>query len=295
MTTPDLPAGITAVSEPLPGLQIRTDAADADVVLQGAQLTHWQPRDAEPVLWTSAESRWQQGVPVRGGIPICFPWFGPGRTADETNPHPREPAHGWARISTWTLRSASVSEDGIAELEFELEGSSWKDSEYPDVFPHDAVVKYRMRIGRRLELEFEVVAGEVLVDVEQALHTYLAVDDVAEVAIEGLDGAPYLDKVTGEDGVQQGPLTIEGEVDRVHTSDAPVQVVGPQRTLRITKENSASTIVWNPGPTKAGTMADFGDEEYRRMVCVEQGNVLAEAITIAPGHNHVMKVQIEVC
>ena len=174
----ELPAGITLVDDPVPGLRITTPAAEGFVTLQGAHLTHWQPVGADPVLWTSRDSRFARGTAIRGGVPVCFPWFGPGRDQENPGQPSLDPNHGWARLVDWKLCSAGVDEQGQAELTFELDGRQVADQPHPELFPADAVVRYSMRLGAMLDLRLEVIAGEVLVDVEEALHVYFAVEDV---------------------------------------------------------------------------------------------------------------------
>lgn len=294
MSDLSLPPGLTLEAGPLPMIRVSTPAVEAAVTLQGAQLVGWQPAGAEPVLYLSRQSRWQSGAAIRGGIPVCFPWFGGGRdhlaTAAGHAEAGLEPAHGWARVSDWQLFETSVAADGTASLTFELWGADLVDKPHSEHFPADARVRYTMHIGAELLQEFEVISGFSLLDVETLLHTYLAVDDITQVTITGLDGAPYWDKVTGRAARQVGDLVIDGEVDRVHDSSAPARVVGPGRTIEITTTGAGSTVVWNPGAENARGMADFGDQDFRRMVCVESGNVSTAAITVGPGESHVMTV-----
>lgn len=294
MSICELPEGITLVDGPLPEVHVATPAAEGRVAVQGAHITHWQPAGAEPVLWMSKETRRQPGAPIRGGIPVCFPWFGPGRLEGDAASSQLDPGHGWARITDWNLVSARVDDAGVAELVWEITGEMAQGQPHADLFPLDATLRYTMTFGPDLRLSLEVIAGEVLVDVEQALHTYFAIDDLDGLRIEGLDGAPYIDKVTGDQAVHEGDLAIRGEVDRVHDSSAPLRIVDAGRTLRVTSTGTESIIVWNPWVAKSAVMSDFGDEEFREMVCVESGNVMAHAVTVPPGQNHVMTVQYSV-
>lgn len=284
---PELPDGVTFTDDPMPMLRISTAAAQARVALQGAHLTHWQPAGQDPVLWTSSATRWEQGTAIRGGIPVCFPWFGPGRT-DFSHPDPLAPAHGWARVVEWSLLEAEVDDDGTAQLIFEL--PDHQNQPHAEQLPADASLRYTLRIGAGLDLTLEIIAGDILVDVEAAWHTYLAVSDIDETRVEGLDQVGYLDKVSGENEVQQGEVTFAGQVDRVYDASSGVSVVTPHRRLEISTSGTGSTIVWNPGEQKAATMSDVGAGEWRRFACVESGNVLEHAAIVPPGHQHVMRV-----
>lgn len=296
MTAVTLPPGLRLVHEPLPALEITTSAVRAMVTLQGAQITAWQPTGAEPVLYLSEDSRWTPGAAIRGGIPICFPWFGGGRNHLATAAGQPDavvaldPSHGWARVMPWHLVDASVDAAGGATVTFELRGTDAVDRPHADQFPADATVRYTMHLGAELRLEFAVIAGASLLDVETLLHTYLRVDDITATSITGLDTAPYWDKVDQQARKQSGEITITGETDRVYESSAPVRVVTPQRTIEVTTTGSSSTVVWNPWSAKAQSMSDFGDRDFEQMVCVESGNVADQAITVPPGGSHVMTV-----
>lgn len=300
MTDVALPKGVSMVDEPMPAVRISTRAVEATVTLQGAQIVGWKPAGADAVLYLSEDSRWQPGVGIRGGIPVCFPWFGGGRnhlatSASHLEPVVTlEPSHGWARLVDWTLVDASATRDGTVSLTWELSGAALANLPYDRHVPSDASVRYTMHLGAELVLEFEVISGGSLIDVETLLHTYLAVPDVEQVTISGLDQSPYWDKVERKARSQTGDLVISGQVDRVYDTSATVRVATGQRTLEITTTGSKSTVVWNPGAAKAQTMDDFGDQDYRRMVCVESGNVLHNAITVAPGQSQVMTVNYRI-
>ena len=296
MTTVQLPPGLSLVDEPLPAIQVDTPAARATVTLQGAHLTHWQPAGAHPVLFLSPDSQWREGAPIRGGIPVCFPWFGGGRTdlrptaGHSPSPAALDPSHGWARLTDWNLTDAAVAKDGTARLVFELPGSAFTGSPEAGHFPDDALARFTMRIGAELHLEFEVHAGNTLVDVETALHTYFAVSDITAVRIRGLANTSYWDKLDKSVHHQMGDITFTGETDRVHDWDGPVHIVDTDRSIEITSTGANSVVVWNPWILKSRAMPDFGDEDYRHMVCVESGNVLQQAIVVPPGQSHLMSV-----
>lgn len=258
---------------------------------QGAHVWAWQPDGVEhPVIWMSAAAQFEEGRPIRGGVPICFPWFGPGRSGD------LEPLHGFARTQTWHLATVkdTLDRDGRLIVEYTLDESMTGDQ--PN-WPH----RYRATLQAKftpeylgLELQIENV-GEGDITFDEALHTYLHVGDVTKVTISGLDGAQYLDKVTGHDGVvQSGDVTFTGETDRVYTSTGEVVVHDPTlgRDLVITKSGSANTVVWSPWVDKAAAMPDFGDEEWREMLCVEAVNAVADPVTLRPGESHHLKQRI---
>jgi glucose-6-phosphate 1-epimerase len=266
----------------MPRVTVTAPAAEAHVYLHGAHVTHYRPRGGTPVLFLSNESHFAPDKPIRGGVPVIFPWFGP-HPAD-----PTKPAHGWARTRPWTLRNVTEGADrggvGLTLSLGQIDGFA---------------LTCRVRVGPELRLELEVQnVGHAPLKFGEALHTYLAVSDVRQARVEGLDGRAYLDKVDGmKRKTQSGPVTITGETDRVYL-DTPEEVTvhdpGAGRRLTVSKEGSASTVVWNPWVEKAKKLPDFGDDEWPRMLCVETANVAENAVTIAPGRRHVMRALVRV-
>jgi glucose-6-phosphate 1-epimerase len=267
-------------------LEVRTAQCAGRITDHGAQVLGWAPSGESAVLWLSSSAVFADDVAIRGGIPICFPWFGSGRSGALA------PAHGFARLVPWR-RLSSTDDDGVVTVVHELTPPVGSCPDFP--YAYRAVLT--ACFGQRLDLALAIHnEGEVAFDYEAALHTYLAVADATALRIEGLEGAPYLDKVTGTARVQEGPITISGEVDRVYRSDGTVVVVDTigDRRIVVAKDGSRSTIVWNPGQDRARALADFGEAEWNSMVCVETANVGDDAIRLEPGASHRMTVQVSV-
>jgi glucose-6-phosphate 1-epimerase len=278
-----LPNGVARETDPhgLERLRITTPAAEAVVYFQGAHVTHYQSRGQAPVLFMSARSRFAAGQPIRGGVPVIFPWFGP-------HPFdPNAPAHGFARTTAWSLGDVRRSGEAVT---ITLVMGSAKSS---------VRLRYAVTIGAALDLALTVQNQDArALQFQEALHTYLAVSDVGRVSIKGLSGRDYVDKVDGmKRKTQRGALRITGETDRVYldTSDTvTVDDPGMNRRILVSKEGSSSTVVWNPWVEKAVKMPDFGDDEWTRMLCVETANVADNAVTLAPGATHVMRAMVRV-
>lgn len=273
---------------PISGVESHADDTHFGVYDHGAHVWAWQPAGHDPVVWMSERARFEDGKAIRGGVPICFPWFGPGRDGD------LRPAHGFARITKW--RRTDVSEtDGALVVEYELDETIT--GEQPN-WPHPYRATFRASFGRdELAMSLTVEnTGEKEFSFEEALHTYLSVGDVRSVRITGLEGAEYLDKVTGERAEQVGEVEFTSETDRIysHPGELVISDPTPGRRLTISKEGSANTVVWNPWIAKAEAMADFGDDEWTGMLCIEAGNVLDDAITLVPGERHEMVQRITV-
>ncbi len=270
----------------LPGPRTYTTARSvAEVYDHGAHVWSWI-HDGAPVLWQSAESFTEPGKALRGGVPICWPWFGPGRSGDLT------PAHGVARLTEWAL-TETTARDGSIVSTYSLLPADAPGAGLPDGWQ----VAYEVSVGEHLDLALTVANdGPTPFSYEVALHTYLAVGDVREVSVTGLEGASYLDKLTGRREVQDGAIRFVGETDRVYERGADVVVIDPVlgRRLVITAEGSADTVVWNPWIAKAAAMPDFGDDEWPTMLCIEAGNVLEHAVTLEPGSTSTMRYHLAV-
>lgn len=261
----------------------------AQVYFQGAHVAAWHPAgSAHPVLWLSRSSYFEPGRPIRGGVPICFPWFGPHRE------DPSAPAHGFARLREWTLTEAHEDPDGTVRLALELAGE-----DLSPLWPHRFRAVHRIQVGRSLRMALEVRnEGTGSFTFEEALHTYLGVSDIRRVEITGLEGADYLDKMAASARVREGsgPIRFSGETDRIYVDThaaCTVRDSGLSRRIAVSKEGSDATVVWNPWIAKARAMPDFGDDEWTEMVCVETCNVNVHAVTLAPGGIHVMTAVVE--
>jgi glucose-6-phosphate 1-epimerase len=272
------------ITTPLPGVEARRGEAVYRVFDHGAHVCAWGPEAGRPVLWMSSQAILDGRAAIRGGVPVCFPWFGGGPSGA------MKPAHGFARLSTWRLASVAdaVEREGRLVVDYRLDERMV--APQPD-FPHRFETGLRVEFARDyLQIDLEVKnTGEKEFAFEEALHSYLAVGDIRQTRIEGLDGASYLDKTAGAaHRAQRGDVVFEAETDRVYLSQASVAVVDPvwSRRLVVTKGGSAQTVVWNPWEAKAKAMADFGDDEWTGMVCVEAANALDRAVRVSPGASH---------
>ena len=275
----------------LPRLSITTDACVAELYLYGAHLCRWQPRsEPHPVLWMSAASRFEAGAPIRGGVPVCFPWFGP-KAGD-----PSAPVHGVARISTWTLDAIALEPDGALVVRLGLGPGTQAGAGTAQ----NLALAFELRLGGSLSMALTVTnTGESPSAFEEALHSYLAVGDVRRVTVAGLEGAAYLDKVDGAKRKTQTDalITISGETDRLYLdTDAAVTLTDPGfgRRIRVAKTGSRSSVVWNPWVAKSRAMPDFGDDEWPGMICIETANAADNAVTLPPHASHTMTASIGV-
>jgi glucose-6-phosphate 1-epimerase len=271
-------------------LVIGTAQADAEIYLHGAHVTQFQPRGQKPMLFMSGKSWFETGKPIRGGVPICFPWFGPRQDGKPG------PAHGFARLLEWDLIGAQETRDGRVEINFRFVSNAETRKEWDSDFE----VNYRVTVGTALGMELRVLnTSNQPMRFEEALHTYLAVSDVRQVKVEGLAGRSYSDRVgtphTETEGVE--PIRITAETDRIYMNTRTTCVVhdpGQQRRLAVEKTGSDTTVLWNPWIAKAKAMPDFGDDEWPSMLCIEACNVREHAVTLAPDQSHTMEATIRV-
>jgi len=271
-----------------PVADITTGHGTAAVALQGAHLLSWVPADQEPVIWMSKDAQFATGKSIRGGTPVCWPWF--GAHASEA----AFPAHGFARTSLWTVTATEQLPDDNIRISFRFS----VDNHHP-LWPQPMQCELHITCGATLQLELVTTnQGDAAITITEALHTYFAIGDIAAVSVDGLDGCAYLDKPEDFKLKQQhGTITFDNEVDRVYletTGDCLIHDKQWQRTIRIAKSGSASTIVWNPWQQRAAEMGDMGKDGYRSMLCVEGANAADNRIVIAPNGSHTLSVYYSV-
>ena len=273
----------------LPVVAVGNSQASATIALQGAHVMTWTPRGEQPVLWLSRVAKFAAGKSIRGGVPICWPWFGPHAT------EPKYPSHGFARTVMWKVIETQVLRDGSIRLVFELV----QDDATRAFWPHSTEARYIVTVGSSLDLELVTRnTGKTAVVIGGALHTYFGVDDIRTCAVHGLGDSPYLDMVDGGKKKQQvGPVTINAEVDRIYldsTADILIDDPGLNRRIHIAKRGSTSSVVWNPWVDKAVKMGDFGPNGYLNMVCVESSNAATDVVEVPAGGEHRLWVRYSV-
>ena len=267
-------------------LRIANAHAEAEIYLHGAHVTQFQPADESPVLFVSANSEFVEGKPIRGGVPIIFPWFGPREGTE---------LHGIVRLMNWDVAEVRQA-DGETIVALQLDSDS---QPHPN-WPGRCALRYEVSVGRALRLTLRVEnRGEEPFTFEEALHTYFAVGDARRIGISGLQCREFIDKTDNFARKTQSDelLRLNGETDSVYFDAGTRCVIEDEanaRRIAVAKSHSATTVVWNPWIAKAATMPDFGDDEWPQMVCVETCNALDGAITLAPGGSHEMTAVIEV-
>ncbi|MFT7172983.1 MAG: glucose-6-phosphate 1-epimerase [Paracoccaceae bacterium] len=282
--TPEL-----TVTEPEPGfpvIDVQSPVSAATIALHGAQVLTWAPTDHPPVLYVSPKARMTPGTPLRGGVPICWPWFG------EHPEDPSKPFHGFARTRFWELVSGDLV-GKVATIVFKL----LPDEETKALFPFNFELTATIRIADKLRVKFKMTnTDEEPYKVSSALHTYLSLGDIERIQLEGVKGSHYVDRLL-EDPTpiyQEKNLQIKGEVERVYQSMSSVLIrdLDRFRSVFVDKAGSRSTVIWNPWKEKSKALKDLPDKGYKEFVCVECANAGTDKPTLSPGGSHTLETVI---
>jgi len=282
--------GIAAFTDGPGGLvriDLTTSSSQAQVYLHGAHVASFQPADAQPVLFLSKLSQFAEDKPIRGGVPVIFPWFGPRAG------HPDSPSHGFARTLPWELESLTSADDASVDLVLVLESNDATRAEWP----HDFTLRHSISAGPELTMVLEVTnRSDGPFTFEEALHTYFTISDIHDVIVTGFEGAEYLDKVDAARRKTQdrAPIRITGETDRLYLNTRTTCVVedpGMSRRIIVEKSGSDSTVLWNPWSAKAARLTDLGDE-WPGMICIETVNAAENSVTLEPGAKHAMRATV---
>jgi len=263
-------------------IEIDNDKARALVSPYAGQVLSFHPAgEPEDLLFVSEHAYFQPGKAIKGGIPVCWPWFG-------SDPEGKgRPTHGFVRNREWQVLGAAQQDDGATSVRLGIT----PDEAIRALWPHPFELTLEITVGRSLVLTLcSFNPDTVPLTITQGLHSYFRVGDVSRTRVLGLEGKPYIDKMdAGAVKTQEGPVTIGGEVDRIYTGvDRELVIDDPAfgRRIRIASEGSASAVVWNPWAATAAAMADLGDEEYTGMLCVETTNAGPDVVQIIPGENY---------
>ncbi|HUT41217.1 MAG TPA: D-hexose-6-phosphate mutarotase [Gammaproteobacteria bacterium] len=266
---------------------ISNDLARATVSLYAGQVLSWQPKAMQhDVLFLSDRAYYQAGKAIKGGVPVCWPWFGPDPQGKG------RPAHGFARTSAWKVLDTAALENGATQLVLGLTLNDQTRS----LWEGDIEAQLEITVGNTLRLALTTHnRGNEPIELGQALHTYFAVGDIAKTMVSGLEDRTYIDKVdNSRQKVQMGAVTVSGEVDRIYTGvDRELQIhdAAHNRVIHIQAGGSASAVVWNPWQAIAASMADLGDEDYRHMLCVETTNAGPDVVKLAAGAKHTLSAE----
>lgn len=281
-------AEVVAGNNGLPKLRIDLPSAGAEIYLHGAQVTSFKPAGSADAIFLSGHSSFEHGKAIRGGVPICFPWF--RNKLDD----PKAPSHGFVRTKAWAITAVEHNNDTVTATF--LTGS---DASTRAWFPFDFRLVHRVTVGKELKLELIMTNLDTKpLRFEEALHTYHLVGDARQVSVAGLDRVDFLDNTDGnKEKIQQGDLHFTKATDNVYVKTSHMMdLVDPilKRRIQIEKTHSNTTVVWNPWQEGAAALADLGDEEWKKMACVEASNIRAYGVNLPAGAEHTMSATVRI-
>ncbi len=273
--------GFTETDGELIAISIFNKYADAEICLYGGQVTRYMPQGTFEVLWMSPASHFEEGKPIRGGIPLCFPWFGP-HPSDST-----KPAHGFARLMYWDVLETASLETGETLVKLQL-CSSFETKEY---WPYDFNAVLTVLVGKKLDVSLTIInTGDTTFDYSSALHSYFNISGIENIRIGGLEGASYYWGTGSELNQQQEQLlAIEKEENRSYVdTENDCLILDPpfNQVIRVSKIGSKVTVVWNPGEETTKTIDDITEDGFHEFVCVEAVNSYHDIIQLLPGEEH---------
>lgn len=258
--------------------------AEALISVYAGQVLSYKPKGFDQDLFfVSGLAYFEEGKSIKGGIPVCWPWFG-----DDPEKRGR-PSHGFVRNRQWRINSTAVVNEDCTELVLGMSSSK----ETHAFWPHDFELRLEVIVGETLDVRLVTVnKNKHEISITQALHSYFQVGDVTTVQVHGLDGCQYLDKLEGfKEKTQQGAVTVNMGVDRIYLdtgSQVEIDDASLQRKIVIDSQGSHSTVVWNPWDEISQAMADLGDDDYQQMICVETTNAATDQVTIQPAQSYTL-------
>lgn len=276
--------------------RIRTARSELLVAQQGAQILSYQRDDEPPLIWLSEQAAYARTQSVRGGVPVCWPWFGDlRRNPAAVQAHYQDaeaPAHGLVRGRDWQLLGID-EEDEAVNLSFAFDTRR----ESLPGWPHAALVQLDICLADDLVLDLHTHnLGDTALTFSQALHSYFAVSDVRQVQVEGLQGCPYIETLDDwSEQRQAGALSFAGETDRIYLETPERLSIGDagwQRRIHLDCQGSRSAVLWNPWIDKAARLSQFADDAWQRMLCIESANVLGDAVELQAGEQHSLRLRV---
>ncbi len=265
-------------------IEVKNEVAEAKVALQGAHLFHYARAGEEPILWLSEASDFEVGKAIRGGVPICWPWFG-------FNEDKSLPQHGFARTSLWEFMGSDEVDAKTTVLTLRLT----HDEKTLQMWHYKFLLELKITISDKLTLELKTInLDDKSFKISQALHTYFSVSHISEATIKGLDKKPYLDALTWKKELQDGDITFNQEVDRVYQEvDGEIVLSDKNRAIHIKNDGSSSVVVWNPWIEKTLRMSAMRPNAYESMVCIESANAFDDARVLKPQEVHILGAVID--
>ncbi|ASB49619.1 D-hexose-6-phosphate mutarotase [Alkalitalea saponilacus] len=273
----------------MPVATITNNLCTCKISIYGAQVLSFIPANSKNLIWVSEAAVYEPGVAIRGGIPLCFPWFGPH---EENNTFPK---HGFARLLFWNVDTTEQLISGETKISLSL-----TDNDYTQqYFPFSFKCTLEITAGKELMMKWTTLNNsKESFKVSNALHTYFNVGNIHEVSISGLENLPFMEEIRSDDPFsgESSPLKFTRETDRTYTdttNSCKIRDPSLKRSILMKKSGSNSTVVWNPWAELSNKMQDLKSDDFNQFVCVEAANVLHNAVFIEPGEEHCMTMVVE--
>ena len=262
-------------------IEIENKQAEAKIALQGAHLFHYKVKDKPSLLWLSQVAYFEEGKAIRGGIPVCFPWFGKNKD------NPTLPQHGFARTQVWTIVLEEETDEGTTHIQLQLKPNAYTLTQWAYLFD----VTLDITIGHELSIALSVTNTDIKpFEISAALHTYFSVSDIDNISIKGLGNRAYYDALEEKISIQNGDIFIQEEVDRVYLNPSgTITLLDGDAKVSLQQEGSNSLVVWNPWIEKSKQMSDMTEDGYRTMVCLETSNAREDSRILKPNESHVLR------
>ena len=265
-------------------IEIKNAKAEAKIALQGAHIFHYKKLGKRSLLWLSELAYFEEGKAIRGGIPICFPWFGKHKT-DTTLAQ-----HGFARTSFWSVTTEEELSLDATHIQLQL----LSDEKSKAIWNYEFDIRLDIVIGEELSVALSIKnIDSKPFEITTALHSYFNISNIDDVVVKGLKNTSYYDALEKKEYIQKDEVTINKEVDRVYY-DVPNSIVlyDGKYKIELTQSNSNSLVVWNPWIEKSKQMVDMSDNAYKNMLCLEIANIGRKPLTIEPNETHIYGVVI---
>jgi glucose-6-phosphate 1-epimerase len=268
-------------------IEINNAKAHATISTYSGQVLSYRPKSQkDDLLFVSEKAYYEDGKAIKGGIPVCWPWF--GADPDDLG----RPAHGFVRNRQWEVTGSESLANGATKVVLAMvDGDQTR-----EIWPHPFKLSIEITVGDSLKVALVTHnSGDESIIISQALHTYFYVGDISKVQVLGLDGIDYIDKVDEfAEKTQSGPVTINGEVDRIYkgvTGELVIDDASLGRRIRIASRGCSTAVVWNPWSEIAASMGDLDDDDYKKMICVEAANAGPETVEIAAGSEYRLEAE----
>ena len=273
--------GFAELVEGFPFITVVNKFAEADISLYGGQVANFRPNNTMEILWISPNSHFEEGLAIRGGIPVCFPWFGPHKTDAD------KPQHGFARLMFWDVAETKSQPTGETLVRLQL-CSSEKTKQY---WPHDFCAELIFVVGKTLSTTLKVTnTSSETMEYTGALHSYFSLSAIENITIEGLQNTKYFDQLESAESVQEEPELKIQKAETLHYLNTEADCVIYDsvfgRRISVAKTGSKVTTVWNPWEETSRETDDLPDDGYQTFVCVEAVNAFNDAIKLDAGESH---------